>query len=352
MMFRLFGLFLRRFLRFQNLQLSKVVWLTLAVTAYAASGFMYFEQLDRPDLTWSDALWWAVVTMTTVGYGDFFPESFGGRYLVAFPTMLVGISILGYVLSAFAQSLLEAYSRGIRGMAKLQLKDHVLIIHYPGESRVLAVLEELLLDEKTRDLPIVLVDEHLPELPDALKARELRFVHGDPALVSTLERADVAHASLAIVLAMEPLDPHSDNHTLAATVTIDHLHADIHCVVECVDPQRVQLMRRAGADSVVCLAQLSSTLLVQEAVDPGALSVLHQMTSNQLGEQLYMVELKSSKACSFADAASKLSAQSMLAIGVKQSGDVVLNPDGSRPVQPGEHLVCIGKQRLTSIQVG
>lgn len=50
-----------------------------------------------------DALWWAIVTVTTVGYGDRYPVSAGGRF-VAVVLMLVGIGLIG-VLTATVASL-------------------------------------------------------------------------------------------------------------------------------------------------------------------------------------------------------------------------------------------------------
>lgn len=55
---------------------------------------------------WQDALWWAVVTVTTVGYGDFYPVTLEGR-LFAFGLMLCGIGLLGVVTASLASWLLE-----------------------------------------------------------------------------------------------------------------------------------------------------------------------------------------------------------------------------------------------------
>jgi voltage-gated potassium channel len=51
--------------------------------------------------TFGDALWWAGVTVTTVGYGDVYPVTTEGRF-VAFGLMLVGISVLGVITASVA----------------------------------------------------------------------------------------------------------------------------------------------------------------------------------------------------------------------------------------------------------
>ncbi len=52
----------------------------------------------------SDAFWWAVVTMSTVGYGDFIPQTDAGR-LVASVVMVFGVAVIGYAAGAIATIL-------------------------------------------------------------------------------------------------------------------------------------------------------------------------------------------------------------------------------------------------------
>jgi voltage-gated potassium channel len=55
---------------------------------------------------YGDAAWWAITTMTTVGYGDRFPVTGAGR-LIAAALMLAGIALLGTVTATLASYLLE-----------------------------------------------------------------------------------------------------------------------------------------------------------------------------------------------------------------------------------------------------
>ncbi|BCJ75091.1 ion transporter [Catellatospora sp. IY07-71] len=56
--------------------------------------------------TYPDALWWAVVTITTVGYGDHYPVTMTGQ-LVALVLMISGIGLIGFVTGSLASWIVE-----------------------------------------------------------------------------------------------------------------------------------------------------------------------------------------------------------------------------------------------------
>ena len=83
--------------------------LTFIMLFLAAVGIYYFENDAQPDKFSSvfDSLWWAVATLTTVGYGDIFPITAGGRIFTFF-ILLIGLGIVsvpaGLVASALARA--------------------------------------------------------------------------------------------------------------------------------------------------------------------------------------------------------------------------------------------------------
>lgn len=87
------------------------VIMALLVILFGSVAVMYYEvRAPDPNIkTGGDAVWWSLVTITTVGYGDRFPTSPGGR-TVGVLTMIVGIGLFGVLTSVMATKFLEPKS--------------------------------------------------------------------------------------------------------------------------------------------------------------------------------------------------------------------------------------------------
>ncbi|MDE2875715.1 MAG: ion transporter [Gemmatimonadota bacterium] len=75
----------------------------------AGFGMYHLEHGVQPDIFGSvyDGLWWAVITLTTVGYGDIQPITAGGKIL-ATVAMFAGIGVIGSACGIMADALREA----------------------------------------------------------------------------------------------------------------------------------------------------------------------------------------------------------------------------------------------------
>ncbi len=113
-----------RFLSFHFLMLMILLLLVLLL-----SGFLIwlFERHRNPDMFGGgptegirSGFWWATVTMTTVGYGDKYPQTFGGR-LVAFLWMFISIFIISSFVATITSSLTVSELEGsVKGLDDLQ----------------------------------------------------------------------------------------------------------------------------------------------------------------------------------------------------------------------------------------
>jgi len=78
-----------------------------AVLLYlAAAGIYYFESDAQPEKFGSifHCLWWAVATLTTVGYGDIYPVTAGGR-VFTFVILLIGLGVISVPAGLVASAL-------------------------------------------------------------------------------------------------------------------------------------------------------------------------------------------------------------------------------------------------------
>jgi voltage-gated potassium channel len=112
---------------------------TVGVTVAAGGAVAALAMLDAERTsskaninTYGDALWWALSTITTVGYGDRYPTTAEGR-LIAAALMLAGIALLGVVTASLASWFVEH----IGDVAKTEQRTQVALEALTGEVEAL-----------------------------------------------------------------------------------------------------------------------------------------------------------------------------------------------------------------------
>lgn len=86
------------------------LFITIILIYLSAVGIYYFENEAQPEHFSSifSSLWWAIVTLTTVGYGDIYPITVGGRVFTFF-ILLIGLGIVaiptGIISSALTKTI-------------------------------------------------------------------------------------------------------------------------------------------------------------------------------------------------------------------------------------------------------
>src|SRR5215211_1743840 len=90
-----------------NLTLRKAVSVIVVVATTMAVVAAFLERLIDPAFnTFGQALWWAVSTVSTVGYGDYVPESAAGR-LIGSVLMLTGLALIPIITSVVVSILVS-----------------------------------------------------------------------------------------------------------------------------------------------------------------------------------------------------------------------------------------------------
>ncbi|WMI67090.1 ion transporter [Aestuariibaculum sp. YM273] len=90
------------------------IFVTLILIFFSAVGIYYFEHEAQPEYFSSvfESLWWAVITLTTVGYGDVYPITVGGRVFTFF-ILMIGLGIIAIPTAIISSALTKSMDRKV-----------------------------------------------------------------------------------------------------------------------------------------------------------------------------------------------------------------------------------------------
>ncbi len=301
-----------------------------------------------------DGMWWAIVTLTTVGFGDIAPVTGLGRVVAAF-LMVAGM----FVLALFAGIVGRTLMSSVLTIREEQFRmsgytDHVVICGYHAGARMLldAVVSEPGFED--RELVVFARGERPQDIPP-----ELTWVEGDPTKESELGKVRLTHAGSVIVVGDRRQAPQAADATTILTVfTIRSWMArrpesaerrrPLYVVAEILDEENVRHARTAGADEVIESTKLGFSLLAHAIAMPGTAEAVGELAAVG-GHSVYVgrpsdgVELPAR----FADVARRLKAErGVLLIGIRsEEGHDELNPSDDTTVAADSGLVYIAEQQ-------
>ena len=284
---------------FRTLQRERVFGLILAllvILLVASFGFALFEPAEGPWWTrFGRALWWGMVTLTTVGYGDVVPVTFLGR-VVGVALMVIGFLSLSLVTATVASVFIERKFRQEKGLEAVKSTQHILILGWPEDAE--ALLDQLL-KRLSPSIPVVLINKAPPEQMDAIKERypqhEIFYLRGDYSREDILLKANVLGAIKAIILAdRQPGETAAqvDQRTLFTALTLKALHAKIRIMGELLRPENRAYLERAGAEEVLIRGQYDSSLLAGAISSPALFRIYTTLLMGD-GQGLWDVEIPS-----------------------------------------------------------
>ena len=291
----------------QRERVFTLILVLLVILLVCAIGFALFEdptladesQWQDGDWTWLSkfgrAVWWGIVTLTTVGYGDVVPHTIPGR-LLASGLMVMGIVSLSLVTAIVASIFIERKFRQEKGLEAIKTTQHILILGWPEDAE--ALLEQLL-KRLPPVIPVVLINKAAPEQMDAIKEKYpqnvIFYLRGDYSREEILLKANVQGAIKAIILAdRQPGETAAqvDQRTLFTALTLKALHSKIRIMGELLRPENRTYLERAGAEEVLIRGQYDSSLLAGAIASPAVFRVFTALLMGD-GQGFWDVEIPS-----------------------------------------------------------
>lgn len=271
---------LRHLLKNRLLQITLAIIVVVNAMAWLA---LLFERgtNSREFSTFGDGVWWAIVTVATVGYGDLVPRTFAGR-IVGSVTIVSGIVLISLFTATISSVFIARKIKESQGLQDITFTGHLLICGWNFH------IEELLSIFSTREYrkttqQVVLVNDAPPDriesLIGAFSHLDIQFVRGDHTREAILQRANCAEASSVLILpdALSVTGQMNDDKTLLSLLILKSLnpHTKAYCYI--VNRENLPHLKRAGADDVVVSDQHIGFFLANQILNPGSPQVATEM---------------------------------------------------------------------------
>ncbi len=271
----------------QIVQMTIAIFIVINITAAVVYFFEHRTNADQYK-NYGDAVWWSIVTVATVGYGDIVPKSELGRIFASL-TILSGVILISLFTATISSVFVARKIKESQGLQDIDFKQHTLICGWNAQVEdVLRIFDRY----HTKQMQVVLVNETQSErietVINAFQNIEIKFVRGDFSRETILNRANVKAAAYAIVVP-DAGNSGADEKTLLSILTMKSLNPKLKVCAHIINKENRQHIKRANADEVFVSDQHTAFFLANNILYPGAAQVASEMLDYERGNDVHRI---------------------------------------------------------------
>jgi len=324
-MFVIFRLLRERLPKIIHERMTRIFILIFGVIAYGTIGFHLIE--GQP---WIVSFYWTFVTIGTVGYGDYSPETSLGMFF-AISLIVLGIGSFAIAIESIVEFLVQRQQMRLMGLINVKKTEHVVICGWTEST-------EECIKEIGKENEVFVIDENENVRKRALKSG-VNFVHGDPTRIKDLKKANVEGAKAIIV------DMALDSQTIHCILSIRKIDQNVRIIAEVERYENIEQIQLAGANQVISPFVISGRLMYK-SIDDGyeALFVQEVLAEHKNRE---MKEVKVTEDSYFAGKTVREAdiheRTGIILVGIGDNGNLTIDPSRDYVIKPGTILLGIGK---------
>lgn len=285
-----------------------------------------------------DALYMAMITLSTVGYGEPYPLSYAGR-VFTIGLIITTLGVAGYALSRLAVFIFEGELNRIVRNTRMErqisdLKDHIIVC---GVGRTgTRIVEEFVRTET----PFVVIEHDPEQIEHILTLGDVLYVEQDATEDGALREAGIDRAQGLIAALGE------DKDNVFIVLSARSLNPDLHIIARVSESENEDKLRRAGADDVISPNAIGGLRMASTMLRPTVVAFLDEMLRVP-GQSLRLSEVHVGEASSLVGktlAEANIARESgLLVVAIRSDADGYrFNPGADTMLHEGDTLIVMG----------
>lgn len=222
--------------------------------------------------TFGDALWFSIVTLTTVGYGDRYPVSLPG-YLIGLVFVLGSVGVIGYFISQITTQISSFLERRKLGYMGTNFEDHILIIGWDKFGQQVA--DEVI--HSGKQVGIITNDKNTVDLiHEAYSNKEVYALFTDYSNLEAFEKANITKAASVFINFPD------DTEILIYVLNLRDKYPKLNYVVSLNNPSLRETFASAGVRYVVSKNEMASRLVASYTFEPDVAEMAESLMTTAL----------------------------------------------------------------------
>lgn len=301
---------------------------TAGVAIYAVEG-----NINKNINSIFDAVYWALITTATVGYGDIAPVTTMGR-IISMIAIIMGLVLMAFATSVIVAAFLEKLS---------EIKDNRLIDSINKEDRFVIIcgygqMAKMLLKHNNFDNKYVIIEKD-PNIARQIAKEGFNVIADDASKHDIIAKFNIQYANVSILCI-----GNDDVENIYITLTAKSLSKDIRVIARASDISMKKKFTLAGADHIVVPNQMANIMLLAYIKQPIVYNVMHALLAGKHAAYLDEIKVlandgligKSIKEIEF-------KTKKLLLIGIqKEDHGFVFNPPASTILEQNDILLIMG----------
>lgn len=326
---------------------SKIYTAIVLLILLLSAGVIGFRVLSQ--LSWIDALYMTVITITTVGFGEVQPLDESSKLFTVF-LILTSVVIVGYAISVITEYILSKNNFEGLKQRKMQkkidsLKNHIIICGY-GRNGKQAAKKLMAYDKK------FVIIELNKELAEKHQNDDFPFVIGNANEDETLLQAGIERATTLI----SALPNDADN--LFVVLSSRQLNSKMNIISRASQETSYKKLKLAGANNVILPDKIGGDHMASLVVVPGLLEFIDNLSivgkTNINIEEIAVEELYNTSEIKTIRDLDLRNKTGCSIIGFKNAqGEYIINPEAELKLEPGSKIIVLGRpeqiQKLNSL---
>ncbi len=271
-------------------RILRLLGLFILLIVTHATAMIAFE-----DLSLRQALWLTVISVTTIGYGDYSATTPAGQLVTVILICFLGIWLLAQLTGEWVDYRIQRRERMLRGEWNWSdMNRHLVIVNLPNRDSttfLLRLMQQVRQTPELNKLDVVVVTDRFPEgMPVALQALGVVHINSTAEKRGVLDEAGVKTAAYVLVLANESQSLISDSVTLDILDRIRSEGPNARVVAESVQDENRDRFLAMGAMAVMRPVRAYPELIVRALAAPGTERILENLFTYR-GDSTYRYDI-------------------------------------------------------------